>query len=160
METLQVTKENALAAYKKADPIHKVLIEDLFGKQHFIGSMADWEAYIIFRINSFEDACREKGIDPRDDKYNLGDPDDIAYQRGKVVCDVLNGPFLPLMKDMTSRKHYAWMDKTEAGFRFIVTDFGITHSFTTGGSRLRLCSEKIAKHFAITFTDMMAAFWW
>jgi hypothetical protein len=126
----------------------------------FSGTMKEWEDYIIPRVSSFEDACREIGAIPNASQYNTGTADEIAYKKGKLVCDVLNRPFMHLMKDTTSRKHYAWMEKTEAGFRFYVSFSSYAYSYTTGGSRLRLCSEKLAKHFAISCCEMMAPYWW
>jgi hypothetical protein len=159
-EVLEIKKYNVLAAHKKANADGKILIEDIFGKEHFIISMADWEQYIMARVNSFEDACKEKGIDSMADKFQTGDPDDIAYQRGKVVCDVLNGPYLHTMKDLTSKKWYCWMEKTTSGFRLDTVGCGLDGSGSTGGPRLRLCSEKLARHFFEKFQSMMAPFWW
>lgn len=159
-EILEVKKENALSAHKKADAAGKALIEDIFGKEHFIISMAEWEEYIMSRVNSFEDACKEKGVDPGADKFHIGEPDDISYQRGKLVCDVLNGPYLHTMKDLTSKKWYVWFEKTPSGFRLHLVCFDFAYSYTTGGPRLRLCSEKLARHFFEKFQGMMAAYWW
>lgn len=126
----------------------------------FSGTISEWEAYIIPRVGGFEDACREIGANPNAAQYNTGTPDEIAYKKGKLVCDVLNGPFIGQMKDMVSRKWYAWMEKTETGFRFLDSRYGIASSYAASGSRFRLCSEKLAKHFAVSCTDMMAPYWW
>jgi hypothetical protein len=126
----------------------------------FSGTIKEWEDFIIPRVSSFEDACREIGANPNAARYNTGTADEIAYKKGKLVCDVLNQPFMHLMKDTTSRKWYAWMEKTDTGFRFLGSIFGYSFTFTTGGSRLRLCSEKLAKHFAISCCEMMAPYWW
>jgi hypothetical protein len=160
MRELKVLQPNAQAAYKVADSNGKALLENLFGKEHLVLDLAAWEAYIIPRIGSFEDACREAGANPAAEIFTEGEPDVIAYQRGKLVCDVLNGPFLDDMKDPGKGKFYAWMDKTASGFRFTVTHYDNTFTHSTAGSRLRLCSSKLAKHFAVTFTDMMTPFWW
>jgi hypothetical protein len=159
-EILEIKKENVLVAHKKADASGKVLIEDIFGKEHFIISMAEWETYIMSRVNSFEDACKEKGVDGTADKFHIGEPDDISYQRGKLVCDVLNGPYLPTMKDLTSKKWYVWFEKTASGFLLRSVFYVIGYSFSFGGPRLRLCSEKLARHFFEKFQGMMAPYWW
>lgn len=160
MEVLQVTKDNALQAYKEGDAKEKALISKLFGAQHFFVTIEEWEDYIIPRVNSFEDACRELGINPDADEYGEGPDDEVAYRQGKHVCDALNGPFLSLMKDTTSRKWYVWMEKTDSGFRFYVTNCVNSTTCATSGSRLRLCSQKLAKHFFEKFSGMMAPFWW
>lgn len=159
-ELLQVSKQIVLQEYKATDARGKSSFIKVFGAKHFIASIQEWEEYIISKITSFESACLEAGVDPNDDRFRQGEPDEISYRKGKLVCDVLNGPFIHLMKDTTSRKWYAWMEKTETGFRFVDSYFDDTNSSTSSGSRLRLCSEKLAKHFAITFTEMMTHFWW
>lgn len=130
------------------------------GIKPFSGTIREWEAYIIPRIGGFVDACREIGTNPNAERFTTGTADEIAYKKGKLVCDVLNGPFIGTMKDMTSRKWYAWMEKTEAGFRFVGSDCSGANSVAASGSRLRLCSEKLAKHFAVSCTEMMAPYWW
>lgn len=159
-ELLSVPKEKIIAIHKKADQGGKAAFVEAFGPHLFFTDITEWEAYIIPRVNSFEDACREAGVDPSLPLFNIGSPDTIAYERGKLVCDVMNAPFMDRMKDLTSPKWYAWMEKTLSGFRFNGADFDYADSDTASGSRLRLCSEKLAKHFCITFAEMMSAFWW
>lgn len=158
-ELLHARKDNALLFYKDGDAKERSLLTKLFGPKPFFTTIEEWESYIIPRVNTFEDACRELGIDPEAAEFTEGSDDEIAYKKGKHVCDILNGPFLHLMKDTMSRKWYVWMEKMEAGFRFYVTVCGVSDSYTASGSRLRLCSEKLAKHFFEKFSRMMAPFW-
>jgi hypothetical protein len=159
MELLQVTKENALAAHKQAEPAGRALLETLFGKNAFIATMADWEAYIMDKVKSFEDACTETGEDPDDDKFDEGEPDEIAYKKGKVVVRALNGPHVLDYSNGNQRKWEAWLQYVGSGFRFLGVGFVVSGTRTAGGSRLRLCSEKLAKYFATQFPDLMMPFW-
>ncbi len=54
METLQVTRENAVKAFNAADKKGKELLTHLFGKEIIPGKIQD-------RIKTFEDAVNELG---------------------------------------------------------------------------------------------------
>lgn len=159
-ELVSAPKEKIIAIHKKAHADGKAALIEAFGPHLFFTDIASWEAYIIPRVNSFEDACREAGVQPSLVEFSTGTPDEIAYRKGKFVCDILNAPFIHLMKDTVSRKWSAWMEKTDTGFRFDGAGYDHSGTHATGGSRLRLCSEKLAKHFGITFAEMMVAYWW
>lgn len=131
-----------------------------FNAKPFTRTIKEWEDYIMPLVNSFESACKFRNVDPYAERFCSGTPDEIAYKKGKLVCDVLNGPFIGQMKDTSSRKWYAWMEKTESGFRFNDSGCVFTLTYSSGGSRLRLCSEKLAKHFAVGCCEMMAPYWW
>lgn len=160
MEELKVLKQNAIEAYNKADTSGKSLLSNLLGKVFFITDMKDWEAYIVPRVTSFETACIEIGEDPAACKYNEGEPDEIAYKRGKAVVRALNGPHVLDWKDGEQKKWEAWLKYDSAsGFRFDVAYYVRTITISPSGSRLRLCSPVLAKYFATQFPDMMMPYW-
>ena len=159
MELLQVTKDNALAAHKQAEPAGKLLLETLFGRSAFIATMADWEAYIMEKVKSFEDACAETGEDPADEKFEEGEPDEIAYKKGKVIVRALNSPHILDYRNGDQRKWEALLKYEVTGFRFDVVYYVVSLAGTASGSRLRLCSERLAKYFATQFPGLMMPFW-
>jgi hypothetical protein len=159
MEELKVLKQNAVEAYSKADSGGKSLLSNLFGKTVFIADMKEWEAYIMPRVTSFETACAETGEDPKAGKFTEGEPDEIAYKRGKVIVRALNGPHVLDWKNGNQRKWQAWLEYDGTGFRFDDSRYADTYSSAASGSRLRLCSEVLAKYFATQFPDLMMPFW-
>ena len=54
MEILNISKENALIAYKQGNDTEKKFLETLFGKTHFVKL-----GNVIERINSLEDVFTE-----------------------------------------------------------------------------------------------------
>lgn len=158
MEKNNDFKAKVIKVYPQLDDTHKTLFEDLFGKKIFITSIAEWEAYIIPRVNTFEDACAEEGEDPKDPKFSWGDPDDQAYQKKKVIIRALNGPFVLNYDDTTQQKWEPWMKKTPTGFRLGVSCYGVAPAYATGGSRASLCSKKISDHFGTAFEALINQF--
>ena len=59
METLQISKANALKAFKEANDKGKLLLSNLFGEKVFSQKITD-------RVKSFENACEIIGEDPED----------------------------------------------------------------------------------------------
>lgn len=127
-------------------------------RQKFTGDVKAWEAYIIPKINSFADACAEVSENPYDPKFNEGTPDEIAYKKYKVVCRALNGGWVPDWANASQPKWYTWMEynSAAAGFRFFGTLCTNTTAYSGSGSRLRLCSDNIAKHAGTKFEGLIS----
>ena len=159
MEELKAPKANVLEIYKRVGTDGKQLLKDVFGAKVFVCDIKEWEAYIMARVKSFEDACMEVGENPLAPKFHEGEPDDIAYKKGKVIVRALNGPYILDYKDRNQRKWEAWLEHDGSGFRFHVVVYDFTDTYTSGGSRLRLCSDVLAKYFATQFQDIMMPFW-
>ena len=81
METLQISKANALKAHEDANSKGKSLLENLFGKKVFQIDVKD-------RIKNFDDVLKENEISREDfEKSCKGlEPDEIAYRMAKLVC--------------------------------------------------------------------------
>lgn len=155
MEHLQVTKDSAQQAYKQADSGGKTLLANLFGRQHFFFSIEEWEAYIMAKVKSFEDACAETGEDLANTKFHTGTPDEIAYKRIKVLVKALNPPDWKCeWTDGNQRKCYPWFEYKGTGFRFGGSGYDIVGTYSGGGSRLRLCSEKLSNYLGTQFIDL------
>jgi hypothetical protein len=128
----------------------------------FSGDMKAWEKHIMGIVKSFEDACARVGEDPYDEKFFYGEPDDIGYQKGKVICKALNGAYHKAVidpKNKEQKKWYVWMEHDGTGFRFHVSCYVFAASSSNGGPRLRLCSEVLAKYFFEQFGEVMTPYW-
>lgn len=156
----QFTKEYEywLMPISKAD-CNKSTDSNSIPPKPFTGDMKAWEAYIMERVTSFESACAEVGEDPDDDNFFEGEADEIAYKRGKIIVRALNGPHILTFKDHNQKKWHAWLEHDGTGFRFGASDSDRSGTSTASGSRLRLCSEVLAKYFATQFPGVMMPFW-
>lgn len=151
METLPISKANVLSAYKKADKKTKELLEELFGKQTLSTKVTD-------RIKTFEDACAETGEDPDNQKFHTGTPDEIAYNKLKVVIAALNEGVVLSFADSNQRKWYPWFEFKVSGFRFHGTYYVITTTGANGGSRLCFHSEELAQYAGTQFIELYNQF--
>src|SRR5690349_7623024 len=127
MEQLQVERSKAMSAYRSADDDGRELLEKLFGKENFNQKATE-------RIRSFEDACQELDIDPESEKFTTGEPDDIAYQKLKVITKAINEGWVPDWSDAGEYKWFAWFRYTTSGFRFCDAIYVYVYTFSTGGS--------------------------
>lgn len=150
-EILEVTKDNALQAYDRADTAGKGLLANLFGKKHFLTKITD-------RITSFEDCCAETGDDPKDQRFHQGPPDEIAYRKIKVITKAYNGDWTPDWNDGAQRKWFSWWYLDAPGFRLSALDYHWSASRSGAGSRLCFSSEENCRHAANLFKSIYQTF--
>ena len=158
------------------------VLEALFGKDTF--KPKD----VTERIKTFEDACRELGIEADkwiQDRKDLGfEPDVIAYMKLRIICAALNEDWKPQFTEDEWR-YYPWfwlytqdeindMDEQEkqdrhliptgdygtgsAGFAFAYSSDSPSGSISYFGSRLCLKSEALAVYCGKQFIDLWADF--
>lgn len=185
---MEINKENVLEAYKVAretgaDSTCKVL-EALFGKDTFVEKD---NRPVTERIKTFEDACRELGIDAEEfeEAYVNAEPDVVAYFKLRIICKALNEGWEPQFTQDEWR-YYPWfwlytedeienMNEDEKQNRRLMSTgdyqtefagFGYAHSglapsFTNAaiGSRLCLKSESVAVYCGKQFIDLWADFY-
>ena len=114
METFfQVDKKALIEAYNVADEKSKKLLAELFGEKIFSQKITD-------RIKSFEDACKEVGVDPKGLHFNDHLPkDELAYRKLRVIAHVLNEGWTPNWNDAEEPKWWPWFsvkrDKNYSG---------------------------------------------
>ena len=185
-EIIEIQKSNALAAYDAAreagaDSTMKVL-EALFGEETF--KPKD----VTERIKTFEDACKELGIEADkwlQDRAELGfEPDVIAYMKLRIICAALNEGWIPQFIS-GERRYYPWfwlyteqdiqdMDEEEkidrhliptgdyrtgyAGFAFAHSYYAPSNTNASFGSRLCLKSAALAVYCGKQFIDIWADF--
>ncbi|MFB5946088.1 hypothetical protein [Albibacterium profundi] len=155
-ETLEITKENVLQAYKNANNKGKGLLTDLFGKKVFQGSIKD-------RVKSYEDACEELGLDPEDQLPFMseedGNDDEFqlsinAYTKLCIIAKALNEGWIPDFKDTNEYKWFPWFRVTSAGFGFSSTLYSASNAYANFGSRLCVKSDSLAEYFGTHFVDI------
>lgn len=148
MQTLQVTRENAIKAFKGATNSGKEMLSNLFGKQVFTQDIADL-------INSFEDACELEDVNPNEPRFLHGDPDVIAYQKLKVIIKAANGDWVADFDNINQAKWSPWFYMNSPGFRFNVSYY--VNASSRVGSRLCFKDEKTCKAVATKFIDLYEA---
>ncbi len=142
METLQISKANALKAHEDANSKGKSLLENLFGKKVFQIEVKD-------RIKNFDDVLKENEISREDfEKSCKGlEPDEIAYRMAKLVCLAFNEGWTPDWTNSNEYKYFPWFkigSSSGVGFSYYVCVNWGTGSFV--GSRLCFKSRDLAQY--------------
>lgn len=150
MKTIEITAENAKAAYKKADKAGKELLKTLLGENIFSGKIQD-------QVQSFEDACRILKIN-EDEILGGGETvDEAAYIKLKTIAKALNEGWVPDWKNNSEYKYYPWFNMNDAsGFSFFGYDLGCTNARL--GSRLCFKSRELAEYAGKQFTSIYKDF--
>ena len=152
METLQITKANALNAFKEADTSGKNLLKGLFGEKTFIPEK------ITDRIKTFENACEVVGVDAEDYEDVYAPADETALRKLKVIVRALNEGWTPNWNDGNQRKWYPWFYMNKPGFRFGVSYCDFVNALSAGGSRLCFATQELSDYAAKQFLDLYEAF--
>lgn len=153
METLQIQKANAIAAYNSGDAATKKLLEDLFGKQSLSQKITD-------RVKNFADAVQVVG-EPSDNvlillAYSGNEPDmlaAVAFMKLTIIAKALNEGWQPDWTDSSQYKYYPWF-KHKSGFGLSYYDYGNWNANTGVGSRLCFKSKELAIYAAEQFADL------
>jgi hypothetical protein len=149
METLEISKENALAAYNKGSKPEKVLLENLFGKQAFVKNVME-------SVKTVKDACSLLDLKKSDYESGLTSEDRKsveAYQKLIIIIRALNGGWEPDWENSNERKWYPWF-QVKSGFGFSFTGYGYTRASTIVGSRLCFKSEELAEYAGKQFEEI------
>lgn len=152
MKTLQISENKARELYRTGSTDFKTILEDSFGKEFFSTKITD-------RIKSYEDACRELGLEPikeaEFEEMGLA-LDDIAYQKMKVVIRALNEGWFPDMFNSNIRRWYPWFrcNSSASSFAFFYSRYVDTNAAAGSGSHLCLKSEELADYCGKQFLDL------
>jgi len=156
MKTLKIDEKKAKSLYENASPEFQAMLEDTFGKDFFV-SIQD-------RVKSYEDACRELGLDPEDlPEVENCEPEDrssiIAFYKLTIIARALNEGWTPNWQDPNQYKYYPWF-KVANSTRFVYADTNYTASsaFAYLGSRLCCKSEELAEYFGKQFEKLWAEY--
>lgn len=157
MKTLQIDEKKAKGLYENASPEFQAMLEDTFGKK-FFKSIKD-------RIKSYEDACRELGIDPEDlPEVDNCEPEDqasiIAFYKLSIIARALNEGWKPNWKDSSEYKWFPWfkVNRDAAGVGYSLTNNTATYAYATVGSRLCFKSDELAAYFGKQFENLWSEY--
>jgi len=141
METLNITKENALKAYGSADKKGKSILENLLGKNVF-------QKEITERVSCFDDILQELSIDKSEfEKSCKGlESDEVAYRKAKLVCKALNEGWVPDWTNGQYDKYFLWFKMgSSSGVCFAYNGYGHWCTVSVVGSHLCFKSSKLAE---------------
>lgn len=154
MQTLQISKDNALKAYSKADDNGKKLLEELFGDTLVLK--------ITDRVKTFENACEVLGIKPDDVTPKGGLAEDmqstIAYCKLSVIVRALNEGWQPNWKDEDEYKWYPWFYMDDPDIGFVLYRVIYDAAISSVGSRLCFKNRELAEYAANQFLPEYKAF--
>lgn len=154
MITLQISEQQARKMYSTASKELKEILEASCGKEVLSGSIMD-------RVKTYEDACKELGRDPYDEKqlekFGLT-KNDIAYQKMVVIVEALNEGWKPDVCNSDVERWYPWFNPngSPSSFAFVCSAFdsviGVANAGS--GSRLALKSEQLANYCGKQFLEL------
>lgn len=160
METLEITKENALTAYKEANEKGKTLLINLFGKEVFakakFGSYKD--------IKTFEDAMEYLGEEDDTVKEYLAIrtlklPADIKgnyYLR--IIVKAINGGIVMNDNDIKKYRYYPYFNATGSSDGFSYGSYSLWYSSASVPSRLCFLDSERAIYAGQQFTKIYKDF--
>lgn len=148
MEILQISKENAIRAFKEANDKGKALLTNLFGEKVFSQKITD-------RLKTFEDCCEELEVDPKKvlPYLNPSNKDEIsinAYAKLIIILRAFNEGWVPDWSNSNQYKYFPWL-QYKSGFGFSITTYDGWHTGAGVGSRLCLKSSDLAIHVGKQF---------
>ena len=152
MITLQISEQQARKMYSTASKELKEILEASCSKEVLSGSIMD-------RIKTYEDACKELGREPYDEKQleKLGlTKNDIAYQKIVVIVEALNEGWKPDVCDSNVERWYPWFKPlgSPSSFAFDDSNCDYGYALAGSGSRLALKSEQLADYCGKKFLEL------
>lgn len=182
---MQPTEENIRTAYNAADESGKTLLRNLYPDLS-LGQPEKDNHPVIERIKTFEDACDALGLDAftEEERYENLMPDEVAYQKLRLICAALNEGWQPKFTE-TEVRWYPWhwlytqeeidgidaderadrhmmmtgnYETASAGFAFAYSSDARSYSAANFGSRLCLKNETLADYCGKQFISLWADF--
>lgn len=152
MNTLQISKANALLAYEGATTKQKTLLSNLLGKSVFLKSA-------IERIKTYEDACEDQDITPLaitafsylpevDRKHAY------ASHQLTVINRALNEGWAPDWSNSNEVKYYGYFKYAGSGVGFSFSDYYYDSPGSGVGSRLVFKSRELAEYAGKQFQSI------
>jgi hypothetical protein len=159
METLQITKENALKAYNAGCPDVKQVLSTLFGDKTFAPQK------ITDRINGWDDILKISGANAKNYELRPGESaDELAQRKIKLIASVYNEGTVLDPSNTSQYKYYPWFyivkdANKPSGFGLSSDGYVSWHSHSGVGVRLCFKSELLAidagKKFISIYEDLL-----
>ncbi len=116
------------------------------------------------KIKTFEDACRQLGINPESLPDFSMIPENhrkalLAHYKLIIIAQALNDGWKPNWNDYDEYKYYPWFaieadDKNHSGVGLSFRDYGRWYAHADVGSRLCFKSRELAKYAATQFNEL------
>lgn len=150
MATLTIDDKTARLIYPKVPDELKQIMEGAFPTNFFTGKITD-------RVFSFEDACQEKGRDPKDPFFSECRPHENAIRKMEFVAEVLNEGIELSYKNADQEKWRIWVvwEAKTSGFRLHAVSCAYSVTRAGLGSRTAFASRPLAEHFAEYFMGLI-----
>lgn len=150
-DTLTADKGKVLTAYNKAKNGRKVLLENLFGIKTF-------QPNIMERIKTFDDVCREMGVNPKKYICESEDPDDIAanaLRQSLLISRCFNADTNEVLDWANSNQYkYFHVYKYSPSSGWSLHHVAIWCTATTCGSRQAFLKREHAEYAWETFKEI------
>ena len=151
MTTLKIDGTKARKLFPNATPEFKEMLIDSFGKEFFSQKITD-------RINSYEDACEDLGLDSveslpfKNPKNNRQEAANAFHMLDVITESLLEGKKLD-WEDADQTKWYPVFNNysSGSGFRVVTSVYGWTGTRACGGARLCVDTEEKSNHLGIQF---------
>lgn len=153
-KVIEITQDNAQAAYNQADAAGKEVLAKLLGRHNVIGN-------IMELVKTYEDACLVLGKDPQ---ANLAHQNPVTAEqvwendarRARTIIAALNGDWKADYSNSDQRKWRVWFeyDPSLRRFRFLDTYCGYTIADAGTGARLAFKDEATAKYYGTQFAEL------
>lgn len=153
MKTIEITKDNAVKAFKEADAKGKALLSTLFGEDTFT-------KVVNGKIETFEEALEHQVIDKTDFEESCKglEKDEIAYKKIKIIAKALNNGWTPDWDNDNEYKYYPWFNM-QSGVGFTHSDYDLWATNSIVGSHLCFKSSDLAiyagKQFESIYKDFL-----
>jgi len=150
-ELLEVSKANALRAWRESDNKGQAMLENLYGKETFENQD------VRDRIKTFEDAMRETGSPDVPDFSNLPkeqQPYFVAQYKMFVIAKALNEGWEPDWNNSNQLKWRPWFKMSPSSFSFYDSYYEYDFAHAGSGSRLHVKSEELAIYIGKQFLDI------
>lgn len=182
---MEIKQENIVSAYMAADDNGKAMLRALFPDTQFeAGKTAD-KRPVTERIKTFEDACKELGIDPNawEDKNGNDLPDIVAYLKLRIIVAALNEGWEPQFTEdewryfpwfrLYTQDEYDELDEEDKA-RVVLRSYSFSYAYggvavvsayfdasdtnSYYGSRLAFKSRELALYAGRQFVEIYADF--
>lgn len=115
-------------------------------------------------IKTYEEACAIRGYDPAKVLPDVSvfpvkhQKSLLAFAMLVIIAEAINEGWEPDWNDGNERKWFPWFDmevdgNNPSGFRFYVTRYVYTFTYSSGGSRLCFKTEAKAEYAGKTFVE-------
>lgn len=139
--------------YQSATKAGKEMLVRLYGSEIFEPKCTD-------RIKTFEDACKDQKLNPKDVLPYVGKKLTIeqqvlnAYAMLRVIAKSLQGSWNPDWTNGKQQKWFVWFEYKSNGFGVGGTGYDYRFTVTYVGSRLCFPNSEMAKYFGQQFLDL------